>query len=158
MTIYTDCSLLPTCDWVRGIRRWMQWRARKRAPLNPAVYSQLGAILFTAGQPDDAATAVMEGMLVNSSMDLRRQLIELYGTGFEGTQCAVTAGANGQAINPVCALVHKNLCEASVDAVRIRLQTGGRDAAVDLKRSFLNDYGCPVGPLNRALPDRSGVR
>jgi tetratricopeptide (TPR) repeat protein len=125
--------------------------ARKRTAMNPAVYSQLGHILFGARQPADAATAVMEGMLVTSDLGLRQELIELYRTGFPGSECALVTGPNGEAINPSCALVHKNLCDSSVDAIRIRLQTGRRDLAADLRRSFVNDYGCPAGPLDQAM-------
>jgi hypothetical protein len=84
--------------------------------------------------------------------------MELYRAGSGESGCAITTGPNGPAINPKCALVHRNLCEASLDAIRIRLQTGRRDIAADLKKSFLNDYGCPAGPLNQVLPDTPGSR
>jgi len=131
---------------------------RKYEPMKPEIYSQLGQVLMAAGQPEDAATALMEGMLVTSDMGLRQQLMELYRAGSGESGCAITNGPNGPAINPSCGLVHRNLCEASLDAIRIRLETGRRDLAVDLKKSFLNDYGCPSGPLNQVLPDTPGSR
>jgi tetratricopeptide (TPR) repeat protein len=131
---------------------------RKHSPLSPPIYSQLGQVLMAAGQPEDAATALMEGLLVTSDMALRQQLMELYRTASGETGCAITTGPNGPAINPACAMVHRNLCEASLDAIRIRLETGRPDIAADLKKSFLNDYGCPAGPLNQALPDTPGSR
>lgn len=127
--------------------------SRKRDPLNPAVYSQLGHILFAAHQPADAAAALMEGMLVTSDMGLRQQLVELYRTAVDPQGCAVTAGPYGPAINPQCPIVHRNLCDAGLDAIRIRLETGYPEIAAELKKSFLQDYACPAGPLNQVLPD-----
>jgi protein O-mannosyl-transferase len=124
---------------------------RKRAPLKPAAYSQLATVLAASGQPEDAATALMEGMLVTSDMDLRRQLIAFYRSGLPAAACALVAGPNGPAINPSCALVHQNLCEAAIDAIRIRLATDRRDLANELRRTSALDYGCPTGPLDEAL-------
>jgi tetratricopeptide (TPR) repeat protein len=131
---------------------------RKYEPMKPEIYSQLGQVLVAGGQPEDAATALMEGLLLTSDMGLRRQLMELYRSGTGENACAIAAGPNGPAINPKCALVHRNLCEASVDAIRIRLQTGRRDIAAELKKSFLNDYRCPADPLNQVLPDTPGSK
>ncbi len=128
-------------------------QSRKHDPLNPAVYSELGHILFAVGQPADAAAALMEGMLVTSDAGLRKQLVDLYGTAFNPGGCAITSGPYGPAINPQCPIVHQNLCDAGLDAVRIRMATGYPEIAAKLKKSFLDDYACPAGPLNQALPD-----
>lgn len=127
--------------------------SRRRDPLNPEVYSQLGHILYAVHQPADAATVLMEGMLVTSDMGLRQQLMDLYRTGLDKEGCAISAGPYGSAINPQCPLVHQNLCASALDAIRIRLETGRPDIAANLKKSFLHDYGCPAGPLNQALPN-----
>jgi tetratricopeptide (TPR) repeat protein len=127
--------------------------ARKYTPMNPAVYSQLSQVLAAGGQPEDAATALMEGMLLTSDMGLRQELMDFYRTATGENACAITSGPNGPAINPKCPLVHRNLCEASVDAIRVRLQTGHRDIAAQLKNSFLNDYSCPAEPINQAMPE-----
>jgi hypothetical protein len=124
---------------------------RKRVPLSPTVYSQLARVLKASGQPEDAATALMEGMLVTSDMGLRQELIAFYRSGWAEAACAVVAGPNGPAINPACPLVHRNLCEATLDAIRIKLQTGRRDVASELHRAAVVDYGCAAGPLDDAL-------
>ncbi len=130
--------------------------SRRREPLNPAVYSQLGEILYAVHQPAGAATVLMEGMLVTSDMGLRRQLIDLYRAGLDREGCAITAGPYGPAINPQCAVVHRTMCDAALDAIRIRLETGRPDIAAKLKESFLHQYGCPAGPLNEVLPEGAG--
>jgi len=132
--------------------------ARKHEPLSPPVYTQLAQVLSAGGQPEDAATALMEGMLLTSDFGLRQQLLDLYRSGTGDYACAAINGPNGPAINPKCAVVHRNLCEASVDAIRIRLDTGRSDLAAELKQSFLNDYGCPPEPLNQVLPGAGGAK
>jgi protein O-mannosyl-transferase len=127
--------------------------SRKRDPLNPAVYSQLGHILFAVHQPADAAAALMEGMLVTSDQGLRQELVDLYKTELDPQGCAITAGPYGPAINPKCPIVHQNLCDAGLDAIRIRLATGHPEIAAEMKENFLHDYACPAGPLNEVLPD-----
>ena len=127
--------------------------ARNRDPLNPAMYSQVGQVLSAAGQPEQAATALLVGMLVTSDMGLRQQVIELYRAGLDQQGCAIVAGPNGPAINPACALVHRNLCDASADAIRIQVKTGHAAIAATLKKSFLQEYRCPPGPILEALPD-----
>jgi tetratricopeptide (TPR) repeat protein len=127
--------------------------ARKYQPMNPLVYTQLAQVLMAGRQPEDAGTALMEGMLLTSDLGLRQQLMDLYRSASGENACEIVPGPNGPAINPKCARVHRNLCEASVDAIRIRIETGRRDIAAELKKSFLNDYGCPADPLNQALPD-----
>jgi hypothetical protein len=127
--------------------------ARKREPLNPEVYSQIGDVYHAAGEMEHAADALTEGMLVTSDMGLRQKLIDLYREGWEGTACAVVSGPNGPAINPGCALVRRNLCDASVDAVKISAAADRLNTARSLKQSMLRDYGCPAGPLNAALPE-----
>jgi hypothetical protein len=127
--------------------------SRKREPMNPEVYSQLSHILFAVHQPADAAAALMEGMLVTSDMGLRRELMDLYRSGVDTGGCAIMQGPNDPALNPQCPVVHRTLCDAALDAIRIRLDTGRKDIAAELKRSFLHDYGCPAGPLDQVLPD-----
>jgi protein O-mannosyl-transferase len=130
--------------------------SRRREPLNPIVYRQLGHILFAAHQVSDAATVLMEGMLVTSDMGLRQQLMDLYRSGLDTQGCAIANGPYGAAINPKCPLVHENLCSAGLDALRIRLATGQTGPAADLKKNLLQDYGCPAGPIEQVLPDSAG--
>jgi protein O-mannosyl-transferase len=125
---------------------------RKQDPLNPEAYSQMAEVLKSVGDNYQAATVLMQGMLVTSDLELRKQLIDLYGQGLDQQHCAVTNGPNGPAINPSCALVRKQLCEVSADTVSIALFAGKTNTAHSLKNSFVRDYGCPADPLNRILP------
>jgi protein O-mannosyl-transferase len=128
-------------------------QARDADPLNPAMYLQLADVFLAAGHQEDAATALMEGMIVTQDMKIRRDLVGLYQNGgIDSKGCAIVPGPNGPAINPSCGIIHQHLCSISADSIKVRLATGRRDIAEQLKRSFLNDYGCPAGPINLILP------
>ena len=127
--------------------------SRRRTPMNPAVYRQLAHILFAAHETSDAATVLMEGSFVSSDNTLRQDLIDMYRSTSNGQSCAIVNGPYGPAINPNCPMVHRSLCDAGLDAVRIHAAAGHIDAAAGLKRSLLNQYSCPAAPLNEIQID-----
>ncbi|MDR3698965.1 MAG: DUF1736 domain-containing protein [Candidatus Sulfopaludibacter sp.] len=126
---------------------------RKQDPLNPDDYAQMAEVLENGGDTGQAASVLMQGMLVTSDMGLRKLLIDLYGRGLDQKHCAVVNGPNGPGINPGCELVRQQLCDVSADAVSISLHAGRTNTARSLKNSFLHDYGCPAGPIERVLPN-----
>jgi tetratricopeptide (TPR) repeat protein len=128
-------------------------QARQAEPLQPQMYRQLADVFLAGGQVQDAATALLEGMIVTQDMEIRRELLSLYQNGIDSQACAIVQGPNGPAINPSCALVHDHLCAIAADSIKVRLETGRRDIAEQLKHSFLHDYGCPAGPIDQVLPE-----
>jgi tetratricopeptide (TPR) repeat protein len=131
-------------------------QARQLEPLNPEMYRQLADVFLAGDQAEDAATALMEGMIVTQDMEIRRELVSLYQGGIDSKGCAIVQGPNGPAINPSCALVHDHMCAISADSIKVRLATGRPDIAQQLKRSFLHDYGCPAAPIEEVLPEKPG--
>jgi tetratricopeptide (TPR) repeat protein len=131
-------------------------QSRQAEPLNPAMYRRIAEAFLARNQAEDAATALLEGMIVTQDMDLRRELVSLYQNRIGDSGCALVPGPNGPAINPSCAIIHQHLCAISADSIKVRLATGRPDIAAQLKRSFLNDYGCPAGPINEVLPGKPG--
>jgi protein O-mannosyl-transferase len=131
-------------------------QARQVEPLNPEMYRQLADVFLAEDQSEDAATALMEGMIVTQDMEIRRELLSLYQGGIDSKGCAIVQGPNGPAINPSCELVHDHMCAIAADSIKVRLATGRPDIARQLKRSFLHDYGCPAAPIEEALPEKPG--
>ncbi len=124
------------------------------APLRPEMFSQVAAADLQLQRGNDAAATLIAGMFLTSDMTLREQLIKLYAAGLDTEGCAVAAGPNGPAINPACALVHANLCDAAVQMIQARLRAGRRDLATNHRETFVRQYGCPAGPLDQALQFR----
>ncbi len=117
-------------------------------PLNPQIYRQLAQVFLAGHRDDDAAIALMKGMLITSDLGLREQLLNLYRHGADPHGCAIVPGPNGPAINPACDTVRRHLCASSVDAIRVRLRTGRQDLAEAQKKRFVSDYGCLPAPLD----------
>jgi tetratricopeptide (TPR) repeat protein len=115
--------------------------ARDREPMNPEVYRQVASGLLASGRPDEAATALMEGVLLTEDQSLRAQLLDLYRHGLDSQGCAIVAGPNGQAINPSCEIVHRHLCKAAAGAIKASLIAGRADINQSLRRSW-GQLGC----------------
>jgi protein O-mannosyl-transferase len=120
--------------------------ARALRPFNPEVYRQLAAVFLESGRGDDAAVALMEGMLVTEDPGLRQELIDLYRTGLEPGNCAIMPGPQGSAINSKCEMVRRQICAASVDAIRVRIEAGQQELAESQRTMLAREYGCPSGP------------
>jgi tetratricopeptide (TPR) repeat protein len=119
--------------------------AGAREPMNPEVYRQVSGVFVASGRPDDAATALMEGVLLTSDQSLRLDLLDLYRHGLDSEGCATVPGPNGLAINPACAIVHRHLCKGTAEAIQVSLQIGRPDITESLQRGAAGQLGCASG-------------
>jgi tetratricopeptide (TPR) repeat protein len=121
-------------------------------PLKSEAYRQISYAFIAQDRIDDAAVALIEGMLITSDFSLRSGLLDLYRRA-PGNSCAITSGPHGPALNLTCDLVHKQFCAASVEAVKAAIEEERWDVARKQKENFVHNYGCPAGPLNQVLPE-----
>jgi tetratricopeptide (TPR) repeat protein len=119
--------------------------ARTREPMNPEVYRQLSSAFLAGGQPGEAATALMEGVLLTSDQSLRLDLLDLYRGGLDSQGCAIITGPNGPAIDPSCEMVRRQLCKAAAGAIELSLKIGRRDIAESLRHGVAGQLGCTNG-------------
>ncbi len=119
--------------------------ARERDPLNPEAYRQLAAALAANAQPDEAAVTLMEGVFLTSDQSLRQEVLRLYREGLDPKGCATVNGPNGPAINPACQSVHRHLCRAAAEAIRVSLQIGRQDIAGPLEQGAIAQLACTQG-------------
>jgi tetratricopeptide (TPR) repeat protein len=120
---------------------------RRMEPELAESHHQIAAILLDQGRADEAAEALMEGVLLTGDSGLRNELLRLYQGGLEGSGCATMAVPGNTALNPACAMVHRHLCAASVGTIRLRLATGREDLAETMKQTALRDFHCAVEEL-----------
>jgi tetratricopeptide (TPR) repeat protein len=121
-------------------------------PFNADSYGQLAAALSAEGRADDAAVALMEGVLLTSDLNLRQGVLALYAQGLDTDGCATIPGRGGvPALNPSCGIVRTHLCAAAIASIRLGLETGRRDISEQVKASALRDFGCPAASLDAAL-------
>jgi hypothetical protein len=125
-------------------------RARDMAPELPESHLRLAEAFLQAHQPDDAAKALMAGMILVGGPALRDRLIQIYAS--RNGSCALTQGQNGPAVNPACPAVQRDICAASADIMRLQLRRHRPDLAAQMKNIALSRYACDADPLNRAAP------
>jgi hypothetical protein len=101
---------------------------------------------------DEAAVVLMEGMLITSDLDLRSQLVRLYGSSTDPGNCTLVTDTNPPAINPRCQVVRDHICATAPDVLMALVDMGRRQEAMQKKQAFISDYRCAPGPLNRVLP------
>jgi tetratricopeptide (TPR) repeat protein len=127
-------------------------QSRALDPFSPQVYLEMAEIAGSTGRLDDAAVRLVEGEFVTSDRSLRAALVELYQRAMDPKSCALAPGPNGPAINPGCRIVHEHVCAASAYAVGTLAAAGQGDVARTRKKMFVEQFGCPKGPLDVVLP------
>jgi hypothetical protein len=91
-------------------------------PANAGVYDEIADAYFAEQRGEDAAVALAEGTLLTGDHNLRAELLKLYQSGVDSQGCAVVVGPHGPTLNPSCAIVRRDLCEAAVRARRPELR------------------------------------
>jgi hypothetical protein len=126
--------------------------ALEAEPFAAESYGQMAVALAAVDRVDEAAVLLMQGGLMTGEPRLREGLVNLYREGLDREGCALLPGST--ALNPSCAMVHRHLCQASLAAMRAWAAAGQMESARKMKISALQDFGCPAGPLDQALPGR----
>ena len=120
---------------------------RRMEPGNTEIHHQIAAILLDQGRADEAAAALMEGVLVTTDTGLRNELLRLYQGGLDRLGCATMPVQGNTALNPACDIVHRHLCAASAGTIRLRLETGRPDLAETMKQTALKEFNCTAEEL-----------
>jgi tetratricopeptide (TPR) repeat protein len=120
---------------------------RRMEPGNIDLHHQIAAILLDQGRADEAAAALMEGVLVTTDTGLRNELLRLYQSGLDRSGCATMPIQGNTALNPACEIVHRHLCVASAGTIRLRLEAGRADLAETMRQLALKDFGCTAEAL-----------
>jgi hypothetical protein len=120
---------------------------RRMEPGNTEIHHQIAAILLDQGRADEAAAALMEGVVLTTDTGLRNELLRLYQGGLDRLGCATMPIQGNTALNPACETVHRHLCAASVGTIRLRLETGRQDLAETMKQTAMKDFHCTAEEL-----------
>ena len=120
---------------------------RRMEPGNTEIHHQIAAILLDQGRADEAAAALMEGVLVTTDSGLRNELLRLYQGGLDRLGCATMPVQGNTALNPACDIVHRHLCAASAGTIRLWLETGRPDLAETMKQTALKEFNCTAEEL-----------
>jgi tetratricopeptide (TPR) repeat protein len=118
-------------------------RARTLDPFSVIGYQQSAAAFLSAQRGDDAAIALMTGVMVTEDRALRDELVDLYRQGLDPLGCALVNTREGAAINPSCTTVRRHVCAATGEAVRIDMNAGRSAQAQRLQDSAARQFQCP---------------
>jgi hypothetical protein len=121
-------------------------RALLAQPLSPTAYRTLATSFTLVQQYDNAAVALLTGFMVTGDASLRETLIDVYRAGLDANGCAVKTGPNGLVLNPNCGIVHRHLCLATDEAIRVQRQVGRNELAQQLELAAARSYGCSAVP------------
>ncbi len=116
--------------------------ARRVEPANPALHRQLAAVLLDQGRADDAAVALMQGVLFTADTPLRNELLRLYQNGLDPSGCATMPIQGNTALNPDCPIVHRHLCVAATGIIRMRVESGRQDLAETMRQNAVQQFHC----------------
>lgn len=122
--------------------------ARKLDPDIADSYMQMAQALAPQNRKDEAALALVEGVLVSGSQNLLPPLAVLYKYGVDPEGCGMKQTAGGAMLNNQCATVHKEICEASAELVRLYKESLRTDAAATMRTRTVEQFGCPADRLN----------
>jgi tetratricopeptide (TPR) repeat protein len=123
-------------------------------PAAPEAYREIAFAFTVEHRTDDAAVALIEGMLMTSDFSLKSDLLDLYRKEFPGS-CAITEGPKGPDFNPACEQFRKHFCAAAIESLKSAVEAGRWDVARQQKQTFLDNYGCPAAPLDQVLPEQA---
>jgi tetratricopeptide (TPR) repeat protein len=127
-------------------------RSRALDPMEPKIYLQMAELALKEKRMDDAFVRLTEGEFVTGDTNLRQALMDLYRRAIDPRSCVLTPGPDGPEMNPACDIVHAHVCAASAYVVRTLATEDQRDVALTRKKMFVEQFGCPKGPLDAALP------
>ncbi|MEO8370660.1 MAG: hypothetical protein ABI806_15865 [Candidatus Solibacter sp.] len=121
--------------------------ARRRDSVNPETHRQVARTLAGEGRMDEAAAALMEGVIMTADDVLRQELLGMYTGGLDRLGCATMEVQGHKALNPGCETVRRHLCAAAVGTMRLRVETGRQDLSDAMRQTALTDFHCKAEEL-----------
>ena len=116
--------------------------AQRLAPRNPRIYARIADLLLERRRNEEAAVALMEGMLLTADPELRSYLVRLYASSADPANCTLLRNAGGAGINPQCRIVRDHVCAAAPDVVKTLMDHGEQQEAMQKKQMFFSEYNC----------------
>ncbi len=117
-------------------------RAQELDPLLPDSHRQLADTLEALGRTNDAAIALVRGILITSDSGLQLRLEELYRGSAALRECVLLSPNGAMLLNPACAAVHRDACSAANEALQITTAVGLADRARSIGNLAAHEFAC----------------
>ena len=118
--------------------------------LNPNVvepYVLMAQALAPQRRKEEAAQALVEGVLVSGEQGLLNPLAVLYKYGVDPEGCGITRTATGPLLNNKCAVVHNEICQGSAELMGLYRQNRRPDLEAGAKSKAMEQFGCTAAQL-----------
>jgi tetratricopeptide (TPR) repeat protein len=122
---------------------------RAQYPKDPHASLLTSEAAASAGRKDDAAVALVTGLLITQDRSLMTPLNSLYRNGLDPKGCAFTITANGPVLNNSCEPVHTEICEAYADVIQLMRWDQKADVADQTRSIASRQYGCTEQVLSQ---------
>ncbi len=103
----------------------------------------------TAGRKDEAAVAMVAGLLITGDKRFLPPLNALNGNGLDSKGCVFKTAANGALLNNSCEPVHGDICSAFADIIEIDRWNLDPDVADQTKSRARVEFGCTEQSLEQ---------
>ncbi len=120
--------------------------------LNPDIvdsYALMAQALAPQNRKEEAAVALVEGLLVSGSQNLMAPLAVLYKYGVDPEGCAIKQTAGGALLNKECGPVHKEICMASADLIARYAQFLRPDLVAAARSRAVDQFSCSADELDK---------
>ena len=116
--------------------------ARLLEPAKVDNYIVIAQALAEQKQFQEAALVTMEALLASGDKNLMASLSGLYKTGIDSEGCAFQQTPQGPVLNPRCAPVHRDLCRASSEMMKLYRQGGQLEVVDAIRSKAIEQFGC----------------
>lgn len=116
--------------------------ARELAPLHLDAYIFLAEALFALNRKEEAAVALMEGLLMSGDKKFLPLLQTVYESGLDPSGCSIRKTGEGALLDNACQPVHNEICKASAGLMNIFAQDKHQDLADAMKQKALVVFQC----------------
>jgi protein O-mannosyl-transferase len=115
-------------------------------PRMPGAYRQIAYTFSQYNRVDDAAVALIQGMILTSDPALENDLLDLYNGEVFARTCAVSRGTGARSIDYSCMRVREHFCAASAEAIKAWVEEERPDLARQQQDRYSREHRCPVQP------------
>jgi tetratricopeptide (TPR) repeat protein len=130
---------------------------RHLAPTNPDAYLSIASVYLATGHADEACTALMQTLLLDSSRTQALRLLADIYRQIDREGCAVVTNQGEPRLNLDCPIVRNQICSAYYGLMQVFLQTKDMDLhrrAAEAEQNALHNYHCPPDAFQKLLPSQ----
>jgi protein O-mannosyl-transferase len=121
--------------------------ARLLSPDYSDAYHVMGDSLLLAHRDEDAAVALIQGLLISGDRKLFPLVQNIYNSGLDAKGCAFAQTAKGPTFNTSCEIVRTDICKASAELIKVLRQDHEEPLADEIKQRALTRTGCTASQL-----------